>query len=202
MLLQRAGRIAGLVACALALACAAESDSREPPPEDGVAVEPAEPGGVDSPAAPAGDLAEAAALRPDGIGDIDVGISLADAIDRAGTAAVDPEPAEECRYITFPTLPEGVSFMVVRDTIRRVDVDTQEVRTERGAGIGMASGQVEQLHGGSAERMPHKYEPDGEYLIIAGATANTRLVFETAVDTVRTMRAGLMPEVLWVERCG
>jgi hypothetical protein len=141
-------------------------------------------------------------LRPNGIGDIEVGITLVDATDRAGTAAIDPEANAECRYVTFPTLPEGVSLMVIADTVRRIDVETPDVLTERGAGIGMTSTRVEEIYGAGLERMPHKYERDGEYLVIAGTDTSTRIVLETAADTVRTLRAGLMPEVMWVERCG
>jgi hypothetical protein len=187
------GGALGLVVGLAVVACGGEPDAGETGAVGGGAADTAVQEGLAT-----GGLA----LRADGIGDIEVGISVVDAMDRAGTAAVDPEPAAECRYVTFPTLPEGVAFMVVRDTIRRVDVDASDVLTERGAGIGMTTARVEELYGGIAQRMPHKYEPDGEYLIIPGTPANTRLVFETALDTVRTMRAGLLPEIMWVERCG
>lgn len=190
-----------MVAGGILAGCAGETG------DGGTADEPVDTGGVvvaeDSAVRGGGAQAPAGpSLRADGIGDIEVGISLVDATDRAGTAPVDPDAGAECRYVTFPTLPDGVSLMVIRDTVRRVDVDSPDVLTDRGAGIGMTTARVVELYRAGLEHMPHKYEPDGEYLVVAGTRSDTRLVLETALDTVRTMHAGLMPEVMWVERCG
>ena len=196
---------AAMVACGVISACTVESGNggaADAPADTGGAVVAEDSAGRDTGGAPGPGGGAGPALRADGIGDIEAGISLVDATDRAGTSAVDPDPGAECRYVTFPTLPDGVSLMVIRDTVRRVDVDSPDVLTDRGAGIGTTTARVEELYGAGLERMPHKYEPDGEYLIVAGTRPDTRLVFETALDTVRTMRAGVMPEVMWVERCG
>jgi len=192
------GRLTALTCCVMCVACAGDAD-RTAQGGPGATADTAVAGApADAPATPP--VVSGPTLRIDGIGDIEFGITVADAADRAGTTPEDPDAGAECRYITFPTLPEGVALMVIADTVRRVDVDSPDVPTDRGATIGMTTARIEDLYGAALERMPHKYEPDGEYLIVSDG--DRRLVFETANDTVLTMRAGLMPHAMWVERCG
>ena len=52
---------------------------------------------------------------------------------------------------------------------------------------------------------PHKYLPGGEYLTVRSASpadSLRRMVFETENGRVTHFRAGRVPEVEWVERCG
>jgi hypothetical protein len=137
-----------------------------------------------------------------GIGAVRPGMSLAEATTAVGVEADDPTPQAECRYVTFAVVPVGVSFMIVGDTVRRVDVRAGDVTTDRGARIGDPESRILELYADDLERMPHKYAPDGEYLVTSSPDSLSRLVFETEADTVTRMRVGLVPQVLWVEGCG
>jgi hypothetical protein len=63
---------------------------------------------------------------------------------------------------------------------------------------------VESLYTGRLRVLPHKYT-DGHYLIVplgTGPDSLSRLVFETdEKGRVSTFRAGLYPQVEWVEGC-
>src|SRR5690606_38148963 len=137
---------------------------------------------------------------PTGVEPVQAGMTVGEAA-AAGGAVADPEPAAECRYVTFEQVPDGVSFMVIADSVRRVDADAPTVSTDRGVRVGDPIERVRERYT-ELETMPHKYTPGGFYLIVASPDSLFRLVFETEADTVRQIRAGLMPQVLWVERCG
>ncbi|MDH5195731.1 MAG: hypothetical protein OEY20_00600 [Gemmatimonadota bacterium] len=48
---------------------------------------------------------------------------------------------------------------------------------------------------------PHRYI-DGQYLIVTDESpGTTAIVFETSADTIINYRAGVLPEVRWVEGC-
>jgi len=100
-------------------------------------------------------------------------------------------------------IPEGVSVMVVRGRIARIDVDTGAVTTEEGAKLGDSEERLKSLYGDDANITPHKYITKGRYFTVLGdsASAGKALVFETDGQQVTAFRAGRLPEVQWVEAC-
>lgn len=96
-----------------------------------------------------------------------------------------------------------VSFMVVSDTIVRVDVDSSTVATVWGDRVGDSEGAVLARHAGRVRVEPHKYTgPEGHYLIVTSRDDTLhRLVFETDGKRVMAYHAGLRPYVDWVEGC-
>jgi hypothetical protein len=111
-----------------------------------------------------------------------------------------------CDYV-FPAvgagIPEGVSVMVVKGKIARIDVDTGSVTTEEGAKIGDTEEKIKSIYGDDLQIHPHKYITGGHYLVVPGdsASAGKALVFETDGQHVTMFRAGRQPEVQWVEGC-
>lgn len=114
-------------------------------------------------------------------------------------------PQEACAYLGGPDNPltRGVSFMVVNDTVVRIDVDSQSVATVWGDRVGDSETAVLARHAGHVRVEPHKYTgPEGHYLIVTSQYDTLhRLVFETDGQHVTTYRAGLRPYVDWVEGC-
>jgi hypothetical protein len=97
----------------------------------------------------------------------------------------------------------GVRFMVVDDTVVRIDVDSLSVATKWGDRVGDSETVVLARHAGSVHVEPHKYTgPKGHYLIVSTPDDTLhRLVFETDGERVTEYRAGLRPYVEWVEGC-
>lgn len=113
--------------------------------------------------------------------------------------------SESCAYVGIPDDPraDGVRFMVVNDTVVRIDVDSLPVATKWGDRVGDSEVVVLARHAGRVRVEPHKYTgPEGHYLIVTAPDDTLhRLVFETDGERVTEYRAGLRPYVEWVEGC-
>ncbi len=145
------------------------------------------------------------ALSEDGLGQIQVGMTLEDAVNM-GLLNENPNMNARCDFV-FPAvgagIPEGVSAMVVKGKIARIDVDTGSVTTEDGAKIGDTEERVRSIYGDELKVEPHKYIEGGHYLTVMGdsASAGKAIVFETDGKRVTMFRGGRLPEVKWVEGC-
>ena len=136
------------------------------------------------------------------IGPVWFGMDIAEAR-RVLEDSLQYEPPTGCDYVFPTTAPDGISFMVSDGRIVRVDVDGPGVSTISGAQVGDSETRLLGLYSGRLEVEPHKYI-DGKYLIFVprdSADADYRVVFETDGNQVIRYRAGLLPEVLWVEGC-
>jgi hypothetical protein len=145
------------------------------------------------------------ALNEDGLGQIQVGMNLSDAVNM-GLLNENPTMRKECDFV-FPAvgagIPDGVSVMVVNGRVARIDVDTGSVTTEDGAKIGDTEDRLKTIYNGDLQVEPHKYIDGGHYMTVLGdsASAGKAIVFETDGKHVTSFRAGRLPEVKWVEGC-
>jgi len=146
------------------------------------------------------------ALSEDGLGQIQIGMTLDDAVNM-GLLNENPNMNAQCDFV-FPAvgagIPDGVSVMVVKGKIARIDVDTGSVTTEDGVKVGDSEDRVRSVYGDELTVEPHKYIDGGHYMTVMGdsASAGKALVFETDGKHVTMFRAGRLPEVKWVEGCG
>lgn len=95
--------------------------------------------------------------------------------------------------------------MLANGRVARIDVDSAGIRSDGGIGVGDSAAAVTRAYEGRVTRMPHKYVSGGEYLVVrpvAGSDSTLRIVFESEGGRVTRYRAGRVPEVEWVERCG
>ena len=145
------------------------------------------------------------ALNEDGLGPIQVGMTLAEAVNM-GVLNENPTMKKECDFV-FPAVgagvPDNVGVMIVRGKVARIDVDTGSVTTEDGAKIGDTEDKIRSIYDGDVLVEPHKYVTGGHYMIVMGdsASAGKAIVFETNGKVVTNFRAGRLPEVKWVEGC-
>lgn len=145
------------------------------------------------------------ALGEEGLGQIQVGMDLSDAVNM-GLLNENPNMNARCDFV-FPAvgagIPDGVSVMVVKGKVARIDVDTGSVTTEDGAKIGDSEDRVKNIYGDEVKVEPHKYIDGGHYLTVTGDTAHAgkALVFETDGKRVTMFRGGRLPEVKRTEGC-
>ena len=155
--------------------------------------------------APSGQLPSSSwTVTPAGIGAIRVGMHAEDLRRVAGNVDV-PNAAAECSYVRPGAVPPGVSVMLARGEVARVDVDSAGVRSDAGVAIGDGSARVTAAYAGRVTATPHKYIPGGQYLTVRPTSpedSTLRIVFETDSGRVTRIRSGRIPEVEWVERCG
>jgi hypothetical protein len=148
------------------------------------------------------------AVSPTGVGPIRFGTTRGALLAALGMPARQANGApESCTYVRSPgsSRAGAAGFMVVNDTVVRVDVDSSSaVATRWGDRVGDTEAAVLERHAGSAVVQPHKYTgPIGHYVIVetAGDTLH-RVVFETDGKRITGYRAGRRPAVDWAERCG
>ena len=146
------------------------------------------------------------ALNEDGLGQIQIGMTLDEAVNM-GLLNERPDIKQACDFV-FPAvgagIPFGVNVMVVKGKVARIDVDTGTVTTEDGAKIGDSEDKIKSIYGDELKVSPHKYIEGGHYLTVMGdsTSAGKAMVFETDGKQVTMFRAGRVPEVEWVEGCG
>jgi hypothetical protein len=173
-------------------------------------------GGADAPADSAAPPPPSAAAPHDsaaqwtvteqGIGALRAGMSLAEVTSGIEGVLIVPAGADtaSCTYAQWRGGPPGVSIMIERGRIARIDVDSGAVATSLGARIGDTEERIESLYVGRVAVTPHKYT-EGRYLTVtpsASADSAYRIVFETEGGRVTRYRAGRRPAVEYVERCG
>lgn len=160
---------------------------------------------VDTPAAGATPTASTWTVTPSGIGPLRVGMSVDDLRRVGGDFAMPAGGASECSYVRPASAPHGVSVMLARGQVARVDVDSAGVQSDAGVAVGDSASRVSQAYTGRVTATPHKYVPGGQYLTvrpISPQDSSMRIVFETEAGRVTRFRSGRVPEVSWVERCG
>ena len=120
-----------------------------------------------------------------------------------GDSLAVPAKLAGCDYLRPKNNPQGVSFMMDRGKLARVDIrNNTSIKTVEGAGIGDTELQIKALYPGQLTIQPHKYT-DGHYLVIkpTGSPADERIVFETDGRKVLEFRSGRTPAVEYVEGC-
>jgi hypothetical protein len=203
----------------LALACmtflGACSDRAAPPTTDTVAVNappvsPA-PASGDTTATPDATHATSCPGKPGrgvtvyGIGALCAGMTVAEARAALKEEFSLPTAADAavCTYAAWPQAPLGVMVMLENSRVARVDVNEPGVTTTEGIGVGDTEARIMSVYGGRVTGTPHKYT-NGKYLSVAPmalADSAFRIVFEVENGTVIKYRAGLRPQVDYVEGC-
>jgi hypothetical protein len=141
-------------------------------------------------------------VRFDSFGPIRFGMTL-DQMRSAAPGGWTAPKDSVCDYVKGDALPEGAELMIERGRVVRVDVERGNTSTAEGARIGDSEEQIAILYPGRVTEEPHKYT-DGKYLIVAPPSAADtihRLIFETGEGKVTVFRAGLRPQVSYVEGC-
>ena len=148
-----------------------------------------------------------------GVGQIRVGMTVAEASQAAGTRLVSlaggaVDTNSSCFYVKPQGGPKDLEIMLNNGRVARVDVvRNSSLTTVKGAGIGNTEARIKSLYPGQIQVTPHKYtfQTGGHYLTFIpkdSADKNYRIVFETDGKRVTQFRAGRLPEVEYVERCG
>lgn len=184
----RSSRWSRAFASAVALSCAQSDNASRAESGDGTP-----PAARESPAA--------WRVSERGVGPVHVGMTLNEAEAALGAPFRRPRSLADCAYVRPPQEPSGLSFMVVQGRIARIDVDSATVGTTAGAQVGDSEARVRELYGNRLIVSPHKYV-EGHYLTVTPRDTVYRIVFETDGQRVTRYRAGRLPEVEWVERCG
>jgi hypothetical protein len=156
-------------------------------------------------AAPA--LTEESRLGTNGIGPVQVGMTLKEAEAASGRKFKLSESIEgnTCNYATVLGI-QGVSVMFINGTIERVDISNPRILSLRGAKIGDSEDRIKDLYKGQIKVTPHPYGRDrtDHYLTFYPKDRQDqdyRLIFETRKNKVSRFRGGHLPAVDYIEGC-
>ena len=138
-------------------------------------------------------------------GPIEFGMPTDSAQERLGRRFTGLQYAGDstCDYGAFEGQSDGPGFMIFDRKVVRVDVWQPGIATASGVQVGDSEDRVRAIYGDRITVRPHKYTA-GHYLIYKpsdSAAARFGMVFETDGSVVTTYRAGLLPQVEWVEGC-
>lgn len=168
--------------------------------------QPASPRAADTEAAPSQPAPSATwTVAPSGIGPIRVGMTIDDLRRVGGDVTLPSGAGAECAYVRPSSVPRGVSVMLAKGSVARVDIDSTGVQSDAGISVGDSVARVNQAYSGRVTVTPHKYVQGGQYLAVQPSSpldSAFRIVFEAESGRVTRFRSGRVPEVPWVERCG
>jgi len=135
-------------------------------------------------------------------GPVKIGMTVQAASKALGVPLIREEGYDDnCHYVRPKFGFKGISFMVTRDLISRVDIEDRSYRTVQGAKIGDTESRIKQLYAGRVRVIPHKYVDWAHYLIVEFDDGRFMIVFETDGKRVTTYRIGTNPEAGFVEGC-
>lgn len=153
-------------------------------------------------------LSDRSKLTYNSIGNVSVGMTVAEASKAAGIPIVletsVPESGQ-CKYAKPQPKIEGLDFRLDGDRIVRIEVKGKSsISTSSGAKIGDTEAKIKSLYPGQIEIKSHWYISKGHYLNVVPKDLKDRtyrLVFETDGDRVTQIRSGQLPHVSNVEGC-
>lgn len=171
----------------------AEPPATAPVPEPGAAPPPSTPGDV-------------VLARFDGYGDLRFGMSAEEAKQAwAGELKALPNDIEVCHYLSPKSVkvPSDFALMIENGKFVRYDIGTDREPAPGGGRAGMSADEIRALYAGRVEEQAHKYVEGGKYLRVRDAAGGDGvLLFEAdAAGTITAWRAGVVPQVDYVEGC-
>lgn len=158
---------------------------------------------VPSEASPQGERARRFVVSYDGFGPVKIGMTLSEASRALGVRVTRDAgyDGDDCYYATPKGGFKGVAFMMAGTRIVRVDVESGNYTTDRGAKIGDSEARIRRLYKGVYKVSRHKYFDAGRYIEVEMKGGRYSIIFETDGKRVTTYRVGRPEQVGYVERC-
>ncbi len=134
-------------------------------------------------------------------GKVKIGMTVSQASQAFGIELIAPDGDDECYYVKPKQGFNGVDFMVIDGVIARIDIESKDYSTDKGAKIGDTEEKIKGLYPG-IEVHPQKYDEKLHDMEIYSTDKKYLIIFETDGKFVTGFRIGRAEEVSWVERCG
>ena len=137
-----------------------------------------------------------------GLGSLRIDMTLRDA-ERAGFKIVVDEQFSEINVCGLARVSgyDNVQLLFEENRIARIEIHDRKFSTFSGAKVGDTENDIRRIYGARVKVEPHKYDPNGHYMIVSSNDKKYALVFETDGKTVTDLRAGRVPAVHYVEHC-
>lgn len=141
-------------------------------------------------------------LTYSGLGSLRIGMTLRDA-KRAGFKIVVDDQFSDLDSCGLARVAgyDNVQLLFEANRIARIEIYDGQFATFSGARVGDTESDIRRIYGARVKVEPHKYDPNGHYMIVSSDDKKYALVFETDGKTVTDLRTGLVPAVHYVEHC-
>ena len=96
---------------------------------------------------------------------------------------------------------KGIAFMMSGRRIARIDIESRDYATDRGAKIGDSEARIKRLYKGKYKVLRHSYVDEGHYIEVEMKGGKYSIIFETDGKRVGTYRVGKPEQVGYVEGC-
>ena len=150
-------------------------------------------------------LAESAKLSFDGLGPARFGMSRAALEAALGSRLTRDDAAdspERCEQVQRLGGDDSVAYMFVDGLLARIDIDTDQVFTVSGIGLGSTEAAVKAAYGDRVATTPHAYTgPEGKYLTLHSRDGSRGMRFETSGGHVSRYYAGTARAIEYIEGC-
>jgi hypothetical protein len=151
-------------------------------------------------------------IRTDGIGAIEIGMTLAEAAQATGMTFTDPgkyqatDDAKSCTYVDLVGGPRDVSFMVLNGEIARIDLGPRASnRTLEGLGIGASEDAIRHIYSDAKITVEPSFyggaDHGREFTVEFPDSTDMHYFFATDLKKINGMRVGRKDAVEYVEGC-
>ncbi|MEJ7578275.1 MAG: hypothetical protein WKF74_14870 [Pyrinomonadaceae bacterium] len=139
----------------------------------------------------------------DRFGTVKIGMTLSQASKALGVHVTRDAGYEggNCYYASPKGGFKNIAFMMSGRRIARIDIDSKDCATDRGAKIGDSEARIKRLYKGRYKVYQHKYVDDGHYIEVEIRGGKYSIIFETDGKRVVTYRVGKPEQVGYVEGC-
>jgi len=144
-----------------------------------------------------------AVVRPDGIGPVRVGMSLAELNKTLHTSYTKPTDPDEqaCTYVGVPHQP-GVGLMILDGRVARIEITNRRTQTSEGIRNGDSEADALKAYGKRLTVAPSFYSgAEGHYLTLHSADKKFGIRFETYEGRIDRYYAGTADAIEYVEGC-
>ena len=139
----------------------------------------------------------------DRFGPVKIGMTTSQAARVLGVSVIRDEGYEgaDCYYASPKSKFSDVAFMMNGKVIVRIDINSKDYMTDKGAKIGDTEARIKQLYKGMYKIYPHKYIDNAHDIEVPMKGGKYSMIFETDGKRVTRFRLGKTEQVGFVEGC-
>jgi outer membrane protein assembly factor BamE (lipoprotein component of BamABCDE complex) len=139
----------------------------------------------------------------DRFGPVKIGMTAAQAAKALGVSVTRDEGYEgnECYYTSPRKGFKNIAFMMNGKFIMRIDINSKDYVTDKGAKIGDTEARIKRLYKGMYKVYPHKYVDNAHDIEVRMKGGKYSIIFETDGKKVIRFRLGRTEQVGYVEGC-
>lgn len=150
-------------------------------------------------------LAAGDRLTFDGLGPARIGMSRAELASALGDRLSNDDATDDarrCEMVHAESTDGSVSYLLTDGVLARIDIDTDQVLSLSGLGLGSAEAAVIATYAGRVTVTPHAYSgPEGKYLTLHSRDGRRGMRFETSGGQVSRFYAGTARAIEYIEGC-